>query len=45
MELIVYVVNGKEIYVGTTENVCLCCGCPVPEGKEICPICENATVV
>lgn len=45
MKPIVYVVNDQKIYVGTTENVCLCCGYPVPEGKETCLACENATVV
>lgn len=22
------------------ENVCLFCGEPVPEGREVCPVCE-----
>ena len=45
MEPIVYIVNDHKIYIGTTENVCFCCGCPIPEGREICPVCEHATVV
>lgn len=22
-------------------NTCVCCGAPVPEGRQVCPICED----
>lgn len=22
------------------EDYCVCCGAPVPEGRQVCPICE-----
>lgn len=24
-----------------TEDLCVCCGMPVPEGRHVCPACEN----
>ena len=25
-------------------NTCVCCGAPVPEGRQVCPICEGSAV-
>lgn len=33
--------NGETINIGTTVNVCLSCGETIPEGVEICPVCES----
>ena len=22
-------------------NICICCGDPIPEGRQVCPICED----
>ena len=22
------------------DNLCVCCGIPIPEGRQVCPICE-----
>nr|DAN03061.1 MAG TPA: PROTEIN/RNA Complex, archaeal, ribosomal, 50S, protein.0A [Caudoviricetes sp.]DAN15682.1 MAG TPA: PROTEIN/RNA Complex, archaeal, ribosomal, 50S, protein.0A [Caudoviricetes sp.]DAN82417.1 MAG TPA: PROTEIN/RNA Complex, archaeal, ribosomal, 50S, protein.0A [Caudoviricetes sp.]DAV27905.1 MAG TPA: PROTEIN/RNA Complex, archaeal, ribosomal, 50S, protein.0A [Caudoviricetes sp.] len=23
------------------ENTCICCGAVIPEGRQVCPICER----
>ena len=23
------------------ENTCVCCGSPIPEGRQVCPECED----
>lgn len=23
------------------DNLCVCCGLPIPEGRQVCPDCEN----
>lgn len=33
--------NENTIYVGIPSNVCMICGCYIPEGREVCPICED----
>lgn len=25
------------------ENACICCGAIIPEGRQVCPMCEKAT--
>lgn len=30
------------IHVGQTKNICVICGAEVPEGREVCPICEKS---
>lgn len=30
----------KRYYL--TNNLCVCCGAPVPEGYMVCPICQKA---
>lgn len=25
-----------------TENTCVCCGSVIPEGRQVCPVCEMA---
>lgn len=25
-------------------NMCVCCGRDIPEGRQVCPICENSHV-
>ena len=25
------------------ENKCVCCGADIPEGRQVCPNCENKT--
>lgn len=32
----------KKIFVGQTKNICVICGAEVPEGREVCPICEKS---
>lgn len=34
--------KNQQIYVGQTKNICLICGREVPEGREVCPICEKS---
>lgn len=31
----------EVVHVGQSENVCVVCGEPVPEGREVCYICEH----
>ena len=26
-------------------NTCVCCGAPIPEGRQVCPNCENGSTV
>ena len=26
-------------------NTCVCCGAPIPEGRQVCPICEKGSTV
>ena len=30
------------VHVGSNKNICLICGSEVPEGREVCPICEKS---
>lgn len=32
----------KKIFVGQTKNICVICGREIPEGREVCPICEKS---
>ncbi len=26
----------------SNDNRCVCCGAPIPEGRQVCPSCEHA---
>lgn len=30
-----------HLYVGLDDNRCVCCGEIIPEGRQVCPICER----
>lgn len=34
----------QVIHIGQTEDRCMMCGKPVPEGREVCPDCEKSVL-
>ncbi len=35
----------KKIRIVYPEDICVCCGAPVPEGRQVCWACENGDKV
>lgn len=33
--------EGIRQIAGTDENRCVCCGRVIPEGRQVCPLCER----
>lgn len=31
----------KVIHISPQEDICIVCGTPIPEGRQICPNCER----
>lgn len=42
MEIIGKVDSTTIVHIGQTKNICVICGAEVPEGREVCPICEKS---
>lgn len=36
--------TGQVVHIGQTEDRCMMCGKPVPEGREVCPDCEKSVM-
>ena len=41
MEIIATTSDCQTVHVGSTNNRCVICGAEIPEGREICPDCEQ----
>lgn len=33
--------DNVKVSVRSTNNDCVSCGSPIPEGRQVCPVCEN----
>lgn len=36
-----YIQHGLNVSLALTENRCVCCGELIPEGRQVCPLCEE----